>query len=262
MLDSFVGAIEELGWRFQRAASAIGIRGQAIGDGGGGGVWDDAASERAHWSKRGDAYRHAVQKLARVDRTMAEVPLALQRTLALGFEPFGRASNRLSTAFTLTVPRPNTTEGAKVSLIGLVVETHAARVAFGKAHETVVMPGTEFLLRWLEDEAHKPGAQRAFQWMKREAAGRLHPALDAYETARLARVEAERAERREVSAERAAFLESELDNKHERERFKARMRIEGIAAGMLDNLRALIDAREERAARDAAEAAPAVEAAE
>jgi hypothetical protein len=252
MLDSFIGAIDELGWRFQRAASAIGIRGQSIGDGGGnGGVWDEAASERAHWSKRGDAYRNAVQKMTKIDRTIAALSPAQCRVVAQVFEPYGRTSAKLANAFTLSVRRSEAADAvSKVPLIALVVETHAARVAFGKAHDTVVAPGTVILLRWLEHEAEKPGSSRTFEWMKREAAGRLQPALAAYEEFRLARVQEEIAAKRAHAAECTAqgnkIREERMSPRKEREQ----QRIERAHAGRLGAIPELLAAK---AARDRAE---------
>jgi hypothetical protein len=210
MLDTFQGAVDELTWRFQRGDSALGIRGQSYDDVKSGGVWDEAASERAHWSRRDEAYRHAVQKVMRVDATLAELTAEHRRLLRLACEPYGRSSSRLQLAFTQH----------RLSLLGVAMETHVARVTFARAHDTVIVPSATMLLRWLESEATRASSAALFDRLRRAAWEQLTPAFTAYEERRQERMKVSKLEHAEGRARREAELERVLDEQHERERLK------------------------------------------
>jgi len=173
---------DELGWYFGSSEAAIGIHGQGIDPDTTGGVFDDARSHRLHISKRLPAHTQAVERRAKVESVLWGLDLPHQRVVKQAFEPFGvaRASLFAQDAFTR--------HGRCLMLIAL--ETTAARVLFGRAHESMVKPMPMVMQRFLEDEAGKNSSR--LRVIADEAERTLNAAMNAYDARRQERVYAER----------------------------------------------------------------------
>lgn len=256
MLDAYQAAIDELAWRFGSAEAAIGIRAQSIGDAHGPTIWDEAVSERAHLARRNDIYRHRVQRLAKIDATLRKCRKESVETLRQGFEPFGRVTALLASAFTISsksdAARGEADDaGVPICLLGLAVRTRAARVYYTKAIGFAA-PDLMEVVRWLEGEARslermvkeikrmrtgRPSAH-FFERIEREAIVKLTSALEEYNGARDERILGEREARAERAAESAQENQALIEQmRAEREQRSLRL----VHAQRVNELAALVD---------------------
>lgn len=231
--DIFSASREEVVWYFAASDATMGLHGQYIGGGGGSGVWDEAASMRAHAAQRSLNHQWQVQRRARVHDTMMRMPRPAFEDLRAVYNPFGaaRASWQAHCVFTK----------GKRRLLGLALRTFAApkiferRLGDERAHREqdgrlrLEIPFHE-LLAWIEDEvarldrnsldrkkAIKPGHAlpqgHCLNAVLKEASEREESAIAQYDDLRRRRIE----DRRQENAER---LESYLAAKRERESAK------------------------------------------
>lgn len=193
-------AAAELTWRFQDAEAALGIHAQDIRGGKGGGVFDEAASHRAHMAHRTERHRHAVARMRRIDACLAEMEPGQARLLQAAFAPAGRASPHLASALGVSI------NGRWLSLVGLALATGIAEAARDRAG------AQEEPTRWLDTKATRDEL-RAVQASTLRA---LEGLVEAYGVRRLARVGREREERHEAARERRAHLKAEVAALHRR----------------------------------------------
>lgn len=124
----FRRAADELAWRFLRADSVVGIKGQAIGGAHVG--FDVAAAGRMHESRIADGHRHALERRERIDAALRTLNMLHQLTIRRAFEPFGRASAALASYFTVYASaRPDGT-GTVLVLLQIALRLEESRRIF------------------------------------------------------------------------------------------------------------------------------------
>lgn len=177
----------ELCWYFQSADAAVGISAAPFNPNKIGGVWDEAASVRAHFRFRDHIQRAAMAKRARIEWTLWGLPVPAQTILRDAFTPFGagRASYSLQGAMTrggvcllaVALTRPEVAE--------------ACRAAHGIEAHVLITGG--MIVRWLEADvrASKRHTTRVAQMADVITSG----AQETYGARMRVRVDGEKAER-------------------------------------------------------------------
>jgi hypothetical protein len=160
----------------------------AFAESSGNGVFDEAASHRAHYRLREPRHRAAVDKRARIQWVLWGLERDAREALALAYAPVGaeRATHPLREAFA---------RGA-ANLLELALRSPAVSDAFARAHgidEPREFPRT-LVLRWLETDV-RSGKGRACASLARRAELAYGAALEAYSQRMVERIVAARTER-------------------------------------------------------------------
>ncbi len=256
MFDQYTGSVTELGWRFQHAEPAIGVRAQSYADGGSGRVFDSAeedaddfyiptASARAHLGKRTNRHRWAVNRLAKVDATLAELagvpgandePFPHAQLLKRAFSPAGRASPALAKKFTVFDDGRGPGVGITVCLLAIAVDTPAAREAF-YADDKDRRP-EDTVSSWLERVRLRKDS--VLDHLSRVAQIAVLPSLAAYHEARERRIGAEKIVRGLHEAELAAYREEKRLEREAKDRARFERQLGSVHATQHEALRARV----------------------
>ncbi len=213
MLEQYTKASQELVWRFHHADALVGVHGQCIDGGRGGGGFDIAACSRMHDTRIRDNHREALERRDRIDRLLATVEAPFRQTIARTFEPFGRASYLLVSRLTV----------AGIALVRVALHTRAAWEGYCRRHEQAPPTAGWQLLEWFEDEARSLECAEAesakrksprptghiFERVRDEAISDVEPALKAFDGSLTAYEEG-------IEQRKSALLESECRRTHER----------------------------------------------
>lgn len=158
----------DLRWRFEASDAAVGFHAQAY-EGGGGAVFDEAASHRAHMARRRSIVRDAVDRRARIDSRLARMGETHRACAVAAFTPYPWPSS-VREAFRVR----------DTTLAGLALFTFAAQERRARAHR----PGAT-MLEFLTWETASCASAKTFpDWLKgvrREAMAMRERALAAYE---------------------------------------------------------------------------------
>lgn len=224
MLHSYAHAAEELAWRYLRADSELGVKGQAVG----GSVhvsFDTAAASRMHDARIRDSHREALARRDRVDGFVRSLRWDHQLTIRHAFEPYGRASRTLSAIFTTTtsVPRfDGTPRGASIVLVGLAIDGGVALTPLERDGRDRTGVGSVEILEELE--AHCPKTRNDNDvWLLRTrkpagilgtifdaCVGRLASAVAAYDELRAAHHSQKRQRQEALLASEVSALHTRL----------------------------------------------------
>lgn len=213
MLDQYVDAADELAWRYLGADAVVGLRGQSV-DGGRGGGFDAAACDRMHNARLKEGHRSALRRRETIDATLSLLDAPQRVTIDRTFEPFGRATSTLAACFTV----------GRLNLLGVALFTRTATDTFcRKMGVGVECVSGGVLLDWFEKEARslakaeadivrlrsrKP-SNHCFERILNQSVLTATIALRAYDAHRVDRI------RRARSASEA-LLEQELASLHQK----------------------------------------------
>jgi hypothetical protein len=134
----------DLSWYF---GCSLGAAAQSY-EGHGGAVFDDFASHMTHIRKRLPEHRRDVNRHTRIGTRIASMSADDQRSLHLGFSPWG-SDSRACYGFLSAMTR----RGA--CLAGLVLRSHAAAEAFRETHDTDAEVPESIVMQWLDSMAKR-----------------------------------------------------------------------------------------------------------
>lgn len=202
-------AREELAWYFSGLGPAVGLRAASIDGGGGGGIYDEAASIRDHMRHFEPSHRAQVRRMHAVQATLRRIDRTDAGMLSLAFTPFGaaRASWRLLTALSA--------DG--ICLVAPSLQTRSLPALWRQTVGDGDQPPPFVLLMFLEDQVRhlKRGnripASHGLQRVLDEARDSVTASLRSYAAARSEVARAVADEESERRSRNMAELRARLD---------------------------------------------------